>query len=182
MRKTLITGLFALIMALTGSNFSSAADFKNYAVGLDTSYTLLPVLFYNGYGGGLEGEIGFLGNLSFFLDSGYENLNLWGTNSQIITGYAGFRYYLTYDAVAGAWVGLGVGLGSTQWYSYNNTSGQSLSFNVLLELGYKYILDRSTGFFIEPVGKMGIEPQLNVVYGIYSYFFVRIGADVGFSF
>lgn len=168
----------ALFMILTAFS-ASFADFKNYAIALDTGYTIT-ALFYGGYGVGAEGEICFLGNFSAFLEMGYQNELYYdiGYDTQLFYGAAGIRFYLSYDALEGPWLGIGVGLLDADYsamYIYPN-----LIFP--FEGGYKFILEKSTGFFIEPEFKLMISPYIDYSIGLVASYTYMIGFNVGFAF
>ncbi len=179
MKKIYLAGLSALFIVMTASSVSYEGNFKNYAIGIDTGYTLMSA-FNSGYGAGLVGEICFLGNLSFFVDGGYQNIYTGITNSQLYYIYGGFRYYLTYDALAGPWAGLGLGI--REDLLNVDTNVPYIHFILPIEMGYKYILDDASGFYLEPAAKLVLLPKIDITNGFYATWAFFIGANAGFSF
>lgn len=177
--RALLLSMFMILMcALAASADSADTNFKNIAIGIDTGYTLISAI-YGGYGLGAEGEFTVMGDISLFADGAYESQNLSGTNTTFFYIYGGFRYYLTFDALAGPWVGLGVG-----YQSVSVRVDSSFYQNIIIpvEAGYKFILDNSTGFFIEPKGSFVVIPYIDYNVGLVASWELFIGADVGFSF
>ncbi len=171
-----LKALAALFISVFTLSAAWAGNFKNYAVGLDTTYTL-GALFYGGVGGGVEGEACIFGNWSVALNCGYMNMNPGGTNNQMFYAYAGFRYYLTFDALGGPFAGVGGGIRDVA-YNYEAPYVQGL---IPIEIGWKFI-ELNTGIFIEPVFKLVLIPAYSPYVGLFADYAYFIGFNAGISF
>jgi hypothetical protein len=176
--RTALLSLFIILTCALAASADAENGFKSFAIGIDTGYTLIAA-FNGGYGLGVETEYAFVGNMSVFADFGYENEYLWTTNSQFFYGYGGLRYYLTFDALAGPWVGLSAGYNSIT-VPVDSGFYQNIIFPI--EAGYKFILDNVTGFYLEPKGSFVVIPYINYNVGLAASWALFIGVDAGFSF
>jgi len=180
MKGPFLTAFLSLCIILAFALAASADtnSYKNIAIGIDTGYTVISA-FNGGYGLGVEGEFTITGNMSLFADLAYESDRPFGTNTTFFYGYGGFRYYLTFDALAGPWVGLGAGY---QAITVPVDSGFYQNIIFPIECGYKLIVDNNTGFFIEPKGSLMVIPYIDYNVGLVASWELFIGADAGFSF
>jgi len=161
--------------------FSEEKVFKDYSVAFDSGYTIHS-LFYGGLGGGVEAEIAFSGIFSFGIDFGYESFKYVDNNvtndNRFTYIYGGLRIYMTYDAIAGPFMGVFAGI------RMETVNGKDSNYFIIpFEAGWKFIIDNYSGIFVEPLVKLVLFPFYDEVskeiLNNYAFF---AGANIGIAF
>jgi len=181
MRKKIFIFFLFFVSFLVLSTKAYTENFKNYAIGYDSTYTI-GALFYSGLGVGIYTEIGFWGLYSFEINVGYKKFNWMNDSgeeklSKLLYASAGFRFYFSYDAIGGPFFSTLLGIRSATVNEENK-----IEFIMPIGIGWKFIIDNYSGFFAEPLFRVVLYPFYDRRFGISANFELSIGADIGFAF